>query len=348
MSFYSLGSAPPTKIILFLCLITSCSFGQITILDSSAKKNLNNYDVFFMGEQHGYNKSEIIESKLIDLLYTKSTKVLMEGPYDRNFGFDQVYYEHDTSNYAFDLFNPSKTNLFRHLYYNRIPLKVIDVVLFKNWFKYEIEQVLTKSIKNKELKKDLATFGEIGLVTFPHKKKDRKNYFEFIQTYKKKKSLYNTDLGADSSRIEECFMAMEATILIQQKYRDKEKTLNAVREEFMFDRIAKEIKDVNNSRILSIQGWAHIVLENKLNLAQKAADWTPLAYRIHTSFPEKKICSIIIWNRNDMSGFPFFYPEDARYILKNTEPGKTYLIKVNYPGSPFKSTIGKFTHIIVF
>lgn len=332
---------------LFLFLLCKWSHCQIVEWDSLAKNNLGNYDIYFIGEQHGYNNSEIIEAKLIERIHTKNTTVLLEGPYDRNFGLNKIFINKDTSLYPFNSFNPSKTNLLRYLYYNHIPLKLTDVVLFKYFYKDEIVEVLNKKGINNPLEDDISNFYRIGNLKFPNKKKNRNLYLNYLDTYRTKKSIYDTLLGSDSTKIEECFNALEASINAKQDPRTGSGLWSDFRETFMCSMIVKEIKNPASSKIISINGADHCFLQNKVKGVKSGNGRGPLAYRIKSAFPDKKVCSILVWNRKEGLLFSYF-PVESRFILKNTKPGKIYIINVDYPGTPFVNLVGRFTHVVVY
>ncbi len=76
--------------------------------------------------------------------------------------------------------------------------------------------------------------------------------------------------------------------------------------------------------------------------------WSPLAYKTKKAFPNKNICSIYLLNIKKDYFFKKDYPDELKYIIKNTEPNKSYIINLDYKDTPFKNLIGKYTHIVVY
>ncbi len=169
-----------------------------------------------------------------------------------------------------------------------------------------------------------------------------------MQRYDKNKKIHNLFLGNDSIKIEEYFNALNFCILSRCDSSCSPFDLSNFRESFLYKMFKKEIDLDSNSLVISINGTAHINLSTINNFFIKNKTWVSLAHRVKTNFPNKKICSIYLLNVKKDRSFYKTYPDEIKYILKNTKPNKYYLINLDYKDSPFKNLLGKYTHIVVY
>lgn len=330
-------------LLLFFCISQYRS--QIIELDSLDKNTFTGYDVYFIGERHGIYSMQRVETRLLELVSQAApTRVLLEGPYDRNFVMNKVFADRDTSEYYPEFFHPYKTELFRYMFVNNIPVKAIDVP----WTKYIWKDELLKIYKNANdsaVKKDIELFAAIGDVRFPHKKKNRRRYYSFLQSFYKNRQAHMNYLGKDSTAVDEYFAAFRANLLsvCDSSAAYSKNYLSNFREAFLARMVAKELRENSGSKIVSCNGNYHIGLQKDTKLFRGKDNWVSVATRTKNTFPEKKVCSIMMWRREDL-----FIDASSRYIKKHTERGKIYVINPDFPGTPFKELVGKITYMVIY
>ena len=115
----------------------------------------------------------------------------------------------------------------------------------------------------------------------------------------------------------------------------------------MYNMLKKEINIEANSKIISINGHAHIDLDEKSNWIRNK-DFVPLAKLVKDSFPNKNVCSVYLLNLEQDVYFAKDYSVEKKYIKDNVEKGKEYIINLDYENSPFRKLVGKYTHIVVY
>ena len=155
---------------LFFCLFIKA---QIIELDSIKTDYFKKYNIVFLGEQHKILSTDNVETKLVSMINTNNTKILLETPYDANYVFEKFFIEKDTVNYKFfsHKYNPYHKKLFKYLdsinkyliasgldidELDKIYLKLIILLLFT--IKTEIKNVWVyndwkKLLKNIAIKK---------------------------------------------------------------------------------------------------------------------------------------------------------------------------------------------------
>ncbi|MBA3680411.1 MAG: hypothetical protein H0W73_04480 [Bacteroidetes bacterium] len=344
-----------TSAVLLVSLLTFF-FGQtlksqILNLDSVTADYFKHYDVIFLGEQHGIKTTDSIETKLISILKTQNTKILLEVGYDRNYALNNFFIKKDSINYKFfnRKYNRNNSKLFRLLSNSNIIPKAIDVATREDLDKgaifdaYSKEKRMPTTVKN-----DIDEFYEIGRMDFPSQMKNTNLYENFYTKFRNNLKVHKFFLEKDSTDIEEYFEALKYRILADYDSSAKIFVFSNYRESFMFSQIEREIIKNPKARIISINGSAHVGLNpQKIDKETRNKSWIPLAYRTKINLNNKNVCSICLVHRAK-SLFKKDYPKEMEYILNHTEAEKYYLIKLNYKGSPFEDLIGVYDYIVVY
>ncbi|MDO9000067.1 MAG: hypothetical protein Q7W45_09910 [Bacteroidota bacterium] len=302
------------------------------------------YDIIFIGEQHNIASNDSIEAFLTLKLASNATKVLLELGYDQNYVLNNFFTKKDTTTINLLSPNVSGSALSGVLYNLKITPKAIDILTKENFSK----ELVLKAYSTKEtpiqVKNDIKEFSEIGMMRSPHVVKNMNKYDHFLENYRKNQALHMKYLGADSIKIVEYFESLKASI---ESACDPNASidLSNFREDFMYKMVEKEI----HKNVISINGHSHICLDPKFKDKRiKNKKWSPLAYKVKTKFPDKKVCSIYLLNIKKDIYFAEDYPDELKYIVKNIEANKRYIIKLDYPNSPFKALQSKYTFIVVY
>ncbi len=340
--------------LLFIVLFLTFNFqlkSQIYYLDSSVISKFIEYDIIFLGERHNIASTDSLETLLVSFFKTKNAKVLVEEGYEKNYLFYKFFLENDTINLNF--FNASNnkysSKLFRLLYNFNIVPKAIDIISNNDIIKEFVLDTYSKKILSDDVKNDLNEFSSIGAMKFPHKSKNIKKYSTFIHHYYRNLNIHNTCLADDSVKINEYFESLKSYLLAEKDSSSKEYETSNFREDFMFEMFKKQIFLNPNSQIISINGCLHICLDVTNNFNEvKNKSWIPLAVRLKTFFPDKKICSVYLLNMRKDVNFFKAYPKEVDYICKSIARDKYYIINLDYENTPFKNLIGKYTHIVVY
>ena len=151
--------------ILLLILIFSIDKfkSQIFNFDTLIGIELRGYDVYFIGEQHYISTTDDIETKLVSMLKTTKTDLLLEIGYNRNHIFEDFFIKNDSVNYPFYNSENNKwhSKLYRLLHNNNIVPKAIDVIQ-KHYFEkeYILEKYNNKTITSSEVENDIKVFSE--------------------------------------------------------------------------------------------------------------------------------------------------------------------------------------------
>lgn len=330
---------------LFLCLFVVEAEGQIVDLDSIKSDYFNGYDVVFIGEKHNvYNKSEI-EIKLLNLILKDSFSICLEQDFTFNIPNQIVYLKQDTSFYTLRTKN-FEEKLYRYFYNKKVPIRAIDVIWPESVLKIEILKLYESKIQDSIVKSDMKFFKGIGKMKFPLIYKNSEKYGSFLDSVKKHRLSHEMVLGADTSMAFDFFDALEKGLYTFHDHSAPHSQMASVyRENFMLKMISREIN--KHQKVISINGYFHISMEGK-EMHVKNSNWTPLATLVKNNYSDKKICSIIFLQPENDWFFKKYYPKELEYISDSTKLNKTYIINIDYPNSPFKNLIGKYTHIVVF
>ncbi len=332
---------------LFLCLLVVETKGQIMDLDSIKSDYFKKYDIVFIGEQHKIQSTGRIEFKLINLINYDITKVCVEAPVDFNLPIEFLFKKEDTIHYNLSEFiqNGHSYELLGYLYNIHVMPKAIDVLKVENFYKEAIINIYKSKEVSGDLKNEISAFADIGIIKFPFRFKNMNKYGIFLDNFYKRRAEHCRVLGQDSTKVIEYFEALDAMLFAENDLNKDAPIFSKFREEFMLKMISKEIDKF--LKVISINGLAHVSLGGK-DTDIKNDNWTPLASMVKNSFPSKNICSIFLLNPEQDKFFRKDYPKEFAFICNNFKLNKTYIIDIDYPDSPFKNLIGKYTHIVVF
>jgi hypothetical protein len=331
-------------------VILNCQLkSQIIELNSINDSIFDKYDVIFIGEQHDISVNDSIEALLTSKIYINGTKVLLELGYDQNYLLNNFFTKKDTTTVNFLSNKISGSVLSGTLYNFKITPKAIDILSKEDFTKELILEAYSKKEKAVEVINDINEFSKIGMMRPPHVIKNMNKYDRFLEKFTKNRALHMKCLGSDSTKVIEYFEALKAAIEKACDPNTSEIGFSDFREEFLFKMIKGEIENDSYNKVISINGLAHIYFDKNAQLKRiKNKNWSPVACKIKNAFPNKKICSIYLLNIAKNKYFHEDYPEELKYILKNTEPNKSYIINLDYNGSPFINLVNKFTYIVVY
>jgi hypothetical protein len=335
---------------IFFLVITSFGLNaQIRNFDSISKEYFNRYEIIFIGEQHKILSTESIEIKLLSLIKDQKTKVCLELPFDVNIPIEITYSGTDTVNYNLSIFikDGKDPYLFKFLFNNKLFPTAIDVLQKKYFYKKAILDIYNSKTLPNDIKKDIDNFASLGDIVFPNELKNMSGYMHFMTDFCKKRTTHAVLLEEDSSKVIGYFDALDAMLFTESNYGKDGPLMTNYREEFMFKMLKKEIDNMNNNKVIAINGNAHIHLDNKSKWI-KDKSFISLGARVKTAYPEKNIASIYLMYRDKDLYFKKSYPEEYKFIMKQTQSGKEYLIEINDSNIPFKNLIGKYTHIVVY
>lgn len=323
---------------------------QISDLDSISIDLFKKYDIFFIGEQHNVSSTDSVEALLVSKLVTNKTKVLLEVGYDKNSVFNTFLKRDTTSGDFRQPVNSFDNRLLKFLFSSKNKAKAIDVPQINDFSK---ELIVKAYFKDKPMpdivKSDIEEFLKIGAMRPPRTTRNMNKYDKFFQHFSKNKRLHNSFLGSDSCAIDEYFDALNASIESACDSKANGTVFSNLREEFLFKMVRTEIEKDSTKTIISINGSAHIFLDPLAQLKWiKNREWTPLAYKIKITYPNKKICSIYLLSIENDFYFKRDFPEEMKYIKASTIRGKNYLIPLNDTNLPFKDLANKFTYIIAY
>lgn len=318
-------------------------------LDSIPANYFDKYDIIFIGEQHKAYLNEVIEIKLISKIKDQKTRICFEASFDVNIPIEKTFNKTDTANYNVSLFNNygREPILFKYFYNNLLMPRAIDIFNVNSFSKKEIFNLYTKKEMPMEIKNDINQFMKIGPVKFPFTYKNTGKYIKFIDNFKQNKKIHANYLGKDSITAIEYFEALDATLYAENDMSKDAPVESTFREEFMFKMLRKEIDKDLESKIISINGHIHIILDNKSSWIRNPK-YLNIASLTKTQYPNKTIGSIYLLNDAVDIYFRKEYPEEYRYISDHTLMNNKYIIEINESNTPFKNLVGKYTHIVVY
>ncbi|MEI7594173.1 MAG: erythromycin esterase family protein [Bacteroidota bacterium] len=332
-------------------------YSGFNILNSSVK----GYKVFFTGENHLFQKSNVeLELKMLKYLYKNAgvRYLFLEFGYSRGWLIDKYIQTGDSNlfqildNYSFKTFS----NFYKRLYefnskldssekihvigidcerFLGTPTKVLTLLLPKNNPPKEIELSVEslKGIamfnddyyKNKSEKADKHDF---------YKKNDYSNKNTLIlilEDYNKNKSIYEKYIGPENFSVFNETMISIESYMKWTEYNDKNATHQYVyREQYMYNEFIKALKIYDKGNFFAQFGRCHVSTVNQ----QEACNWfdyNSIATRLNTS--EDTII------KNKVFTIGVFYPKEEklegkdsinfnRIFSKANESGYT-LIKIN-------------------
>lgn len=337
-----------TKIIILLLFgFSIVTKAQIMFLDSIPKNYFNKYDVIFLGEYHEAKQVEKTQEKFIQLFKTDYTKVLLEKRYDFNFLYQDFFIKRDTSEFS-GYYIKEDRDFARFIYQNRISVKAIDILRVNDLFHDPVLKIFDSKRTSLERQQAVDAFIHSGGLNFSGGRRSIKdNSYFFLEKWDSVKTVQKIILGIDSTFVEGYFEALRAALLTSDDKTTKTKFASIYRERFMLSMIEQELKKDTTTQLISINGLAHVFLNDKDKWV-KSKTYEPLAKLTKEKFPNKKICSIYLFNWSTDKIFNKLYPKELSYILQNTELGKTYLIDPDFEGSPIKKLKENFTYVLVY
>ncbi len=344
---------------IFFLILSKCCLAQLFPVYNytafSEKPELLNQlranHVYFLGEEHGVKETDVAEARMIELIGHSNARILLEGPYERNFGLYEVFVEHDSSNYQIESFHPYKTNLLRFIYNNNLPVKTMDIVMLSQfrYFALEIKDLYKTKQYGEQVSRDLELLISAS-ENYRYGKADSLDlYLLLIAEFGKHKAEHEAALGKRYGMVEECFGALKAAVMA---YKEKDKLLpyhSNAREDFMFSVFSKEINQNPQSKLISVNGQDHISLDSTmipLDFVHKS--WRPLCHKIKAAYPNKKVCSIYLVKRNHIGFFKKVSHKDYRNLYRLTRRHTTYIVPLTEAGSAFKDLKNKVNHIVVY
>ncbi|MBA2610562.1 MAG: hypothetical protein H0U95_01230 [Bacteroidetes bacterium] len=322
---------------------------QIIELNTVSNSIFEKYNIIFIGEQHNIDSNDRIEALLVSKIKEKDTKVLLELGYDQNYLLNNFFVKKDTLTVNLFSNNMYGSKLSRVFYNSKITPKAIDVLTKEDFTKDLVLALYSKKEEPMEVINNIKEFSEIGMMKSPYVIKNMNKYDRFLEQYAKNRELHMKFLGSDSVAIKEYFEALKATIESDCDPNVKGIGFSDFREEFMYKMVKNEIEKSVPVKIISINGSAHICLDPKAQDKRiKNKKWSPLAYKVKTNFPDKKVCSIYLLNIEKDLYFKKDHPEELKYIQEHTDLNKYYLIRLDYKESPFKNLVNMYTYIVVY
>lgn len=332
------------KLILCVAMPLQC---QIMNLNTIASDYFKDYDLIFLGEDHKAKGAEEIEEKFIQLFKTGNTKILLEKRYDFYFLYKDFFIKRDTSEFV-NYYNPNDRNFARFIYYQKLPLKAIDVLRDNDIYHDPIFRIFDSKRTSPEKQREIDSFIYSKDISFSGNRKSvKKNSYLLLEKWDSVKMIQKKILGPDSTLVEEYFEALRAALLASDDRTTNTKDASAFREKFMLSMVQKELAKDSTLQLISINGQFHIFLSEKDKWV-KSNTYEPLAKLAKERLPDKKICSIYLFNWSTDKTFNKLYPKELEYILENTKYGETYLIDPDYEGSPLKKLKENFTYILVY
>jgi hypothetical protein len=317
-------------------------------IDSIDVEKLRSFDFYFIGEQHYRGNSDSAQIKLIDKILAKSSAmVLLEWEYSINFILDTIFVNRDTSFYSPATFGDRRNiNLIRYLYNKKTGVKGIDVLNLKQ-LNTQFIQGLYSKVSDSIVLSDLLTFEKIGPSKFYNKRKTRNKYLNFLNSFNKHTENHKIALGSDFNRVNEYFSALEAALLSAKDRKVRRPFISQYRENFLFSMVKGEVRNSQDLKIISRNGLLHIPLNKQKNWLY-VKNWESAAAKTKKEFPDKKVCSVYGLLRGKDPTFEVDYYNEWVYIKEHTQPGKIYLINLEYHNSPFRNLLDKFNYILVY
>jgi hypothetical protein len=334
----------------FFVIISSFRLSaQIANLDSVPNEYFSSYDIIFIGEQHKISDNEKIESRLISLIKDQKTKVCMESSFDLNIPIENTFSKIDTLNYNLSLFTNygREPILFKYLYNNKMRPRAIDIFNADFFLKNEILKIYNQNNMPVEIKNDLNEFMNIGVLKFPVRYKNMKKYFKFMDKFNLRRNEHANFLGKDSTKVIEYFEALDAMLYSENDMSKDAPVASNFREGFMCKMLKKEIDNSNNTKIVSINGHIHTILDNKSSWIRNP-NFQNLASLVKKQYPNKKIASVYLLQMEQDTFFRKEYTAEFNYLADRTLMGKRYVIEISENNTPFKNLVGKYTHIVVY
>lgn len=337
------------RYIILASLITfALSFkGQIVPLDSIPTNYFNKYDVIFLGEVHQAKGVVACEEKFIRLFKRNHAQVLLEKRYDFNFIYEDFFIKRDTARFV-DYYIQQDRDFARFIYKQNLSVKAIDILQLNDLFHDPIFSILDSKRTSPEKKQAVDAFIHSGDLNFSGSRRSLKdNSYSLLRKWDSVKIVQKLILGNDSTFVEGYFEALRAALSVANDKTTKTSFASIYREQFMLSMIEQELEKDTAVQLISINGLAHIFLNDKDKWV-KSRTYEPLAKLTKEKFPNRKICSIYLFNWSTDKNLNKLYPKELSYIVQNTEFGKTYLIDPDFEGSPIKKLKENFTYIILY
>lgn len=317
--------------------------------------DFKSYNFYFFGEQHNSSGVGKIQGECLKLLQSSRNIIFTEFPVTYTELFNKYVYQLnvDTSFYKFSFFskNNEYNQLIRCIYYlnrklpldERIKFIPIDVPEINNIEPYDILQYYSSEKNIFLVKSDLDLISNIR--KRESKKKKIKKYEQFYQKFLENKDSHVNCIGLNNYlKIDNYLKGLD---IYKRNLNSFSWYKSSEREDFMFKNMSFEVKSSQDVNFICFNGHFHITL-NKPKEWVGIKNWESLAYKIKVEYPQKKVCSIYLMNRNDDPLSDEYFPTEKKLILENTKPGETYLIRLDGENSPFKELSEKFQYIVVW
>lgn len=338
-----------SKIFIFFFLVVLNLNSQVYLIQDFESTSVSKYKIIMFGEMHGSKKNDQLQKFFLANLYKKGDIILYESRFDANAFYDDFFIKKDSIRYNYILdSNKNKDTYFRFSYIFRknINIKAIDIVPVKKFYKpYFINYY--KNVSDTAILNDISKFNKIKNYTFPNEIKSYISFENFINSFYKNLKIHFNYLKSDSVKVLNYVNGIKATLdgLIDPKvfYYD---IISPHRENYMFELLKQEYYNLNNNRIITMNGFAHTKLSRSNNSNFKVLEES-FGYLTKSKL-DSNIASIYFVCLNKDKSFKKNYPESYQYLKKQLKKDEDYFIKVNYPNSPFRDLIGDYTHLVVF
>jgi hypothetical protein len=349
----------------FLCKICIGQNTDLTYLKLGNKENnliieqmFNNYDYYFIGENH--DSKDLSKNKLmvLNLLNNKNNKnvyveesVLLTNTYDLVFNIlkedtiNSIFSEMASSNEYSTFLKLLYINIKANDFKNKYNIRPIDNFSADELDVKKLLRFYSNNPKSIIIKRDLSELKNINKKT--SKEKQLYSYLKFYDKFKENEKFHLNYLG--QTKFNELNLVLKGLESYNESIKEKGELYykSSFRENFMFENIIYDIRKNDSLKFISFNGHFHIPLEIPSEWVG-VENWQSLAYKIKIAYPEKKVCSIYLMNKNDDSLSDQYFPEEKKKILSNIKEGEIYLIQLDGEGSPFKELSKKFQYIVVW
>lgn len=326
---------------------TTESISQLAKFSSFDSSKFQNFDFYFIGEQHkkDFEKIEVEFLKKIDL---SNAHILFEAPYDVNYSLKKIFDNRDTLSEKLTSLtkNGYKNKLLNYIYTQGVTVNSINLYTslksFPKTFLLSFYDSL--NISDSSLLKDLNLLRQIG--SFCIKPRDMAKSDLFFESFEKNIDLHKEILLDNFNYINGCINTLKARI---ELYNDTTKNSNSIisniRENFMFERLKDFVAISNKNKIISFNGILHISLTNSDNYG--VVSWESLAFKTKIHFENKKVCSVYILKLESDNFFKHKYSEAFDYLIKQEfESNCTYILDLETTN--FERLKKEYQFILIF
>jgi len=310
-----------------------------------------NSDFFFIGETHYSKNIDSIRAQTVRLIISNSriNYLFLEeavNSYEDLEKFSKSKkYEKCCNDFIINLEYYKKTlkviNHFNYSSFQQISIKPIDIFLPKQFGSYDILR-LFKSRRNipELINNDIRLLPKF----YNTRKTKDKKFKKFVDNFESNEKFYqeyNDTIYLKIKMFVDAFNVYYNTLRINSN-----NLINPMRENLMYQNIIKHVNDT--SRFISLNGLAHVITEPQNGRVSRISGWESLTYKIYKNYPDKKLCSIYILNKNEDDGMTLYFKEEKNELLKHLTFDSPVLINLRSKNSPFINMSSLFTHVLVY